>query len=254
MAKRQKKQEEGAPLWMLTYGDMMTLLLVFFVMLVAMSEIKKEDVQKVKAEVLKAFGLMGGGGKLATDQDPEMSFMQRIEHMAMMQQREDNTASTVDPGMEGRESKVTRVREGMRFAVGGRVIFDSGSADLTEEARSQLRGIADELRGFRTVIELRGHAATLERPRDETDPDPWGLSYARAKAVMDYLTGNELGIDRRRVRLIATADHEPLDPRAYVPSEQASNRRVEVVVIEALVQQFNEPEMPQPPGELLPSG
>ena len=59
--KKAKSQPEGAPLWMVTYGDMVTLLLTFFVMLLAMSEVKKDDrfVDFMQA-IREAFGYVGG--------------------------------------------------------------------------------------------------------------------------------------------------------------------------------------------------
>jgi chemotaxis protein MotB len=245
MARAKKCPPAGAPEWVLTYGDMMSLLLVFFIMLVALSEIKKEDeYNAIVEEVQKAFGIKGGGGKLPTKDDPELSLIERLVAISLHQQKEPNHSNTVDPGMEGRESTVTKVREGLRYAIGGRITFEPGSADLTEYGRQQLRDVVEEfqIRGTNNIIEIRGHAASMELAENPRFSDLWQLSYARAKAVMDYQTGDEVGLKPDRFRLIANADREPLARRAYSTTDQEPNRRAEVIVTDSLVQQFTQPE------------
>ncbi len=229
---------------MLTYGDMMTLLLCFFVLIVSFSEIKKEDeFLAVVKEIQKAFGMKGGGGKMPTNEDPSMSLIERLEALRLRFEIRPNHSNTDEPGMEGRETTVTKVREGLRFAVGGRITFEPGSADLSNDARMQLRKVADLIRGYNNLIEVRGHASTLElKGLDSRYEDLWELSNARAREVMLYMTSEEAGLRKDRFRLIANADREPLVHRAYSVADQRPNRRVEVLVSEALVQDFTEPE------------
>jgi len=241
MPRKKKCPPAGAPEWVMTYGDLMSLLLTFFILLVAMSEIKKEDQFKaVVEEVKKAFGMKGGGGKLPTKDDPELSLMERLEQIEMQQRTKTKISNSQDPGMEGREPQVTTIREGKKFQIGGRVIFEQDSVTLTDLAKRQLHQIADKIRGENNKVEVRGHAAAGEVGND---PDElWMLSVRRAKTVMDYLT-DEAGIRRERIRLIGNADYEPLRRRVYNQLQQAPNRRVEVIVSEALVEQFQTPEM-----------
>jgi len=240
MARKKKCPPPGAPDWVMTYGDLMSLLLTFFILLVAMSEIKKEDEFKaIVKEVKKAFGMKGGGGKLPTKDDPELSFVERLEEIEVQQRTQKQISNAQDPGMEGREPQVTTIREGKKFQIGGRIIFEQDSITLTDVAKRQLRQIADEIRGENNKVEVRGHAAAGERGNN---PDQlWMLSVQRAKAAMDYLT-NEAGVRRERIRLIGNADYEPLKRRVYNQLQQAPNRRVEVIVSEALVEQFQTPE------------
>ena len=243
--KGRKKSSGGASAWVVTYGDMMSLLLVFFIMLFALSEIKKEDHFDVFVEAVKeAFGSKGGGGKLPTEDDPRLTLIEVLEELQRQQQAGPVAESQAeDPGIEGRQIQVTTVREGMRFVVGGRITFEPGSADLSEQARRQLRQVAREIRGYNNLIELRGHADAGEAAEPGAPHgDGWGLSHARARAVMQYLTSREVGIRRDRIRLVANADREPLVRRVQGAAERAANRRVEVVVMEALAEEFAEPE------------
>ncbi|MEM6853562.1 MAG: flagellar motor protein MotB [Planctomycetota bacterium] len=245
MSKKCKKcPPTGAPEWMTTYGDMMTLLLCFFVLIVSFSEIKKEDqFQAVIEHIKQSFGMMGGGGKIPITDDPALSLIERLDALRLKQERVPNRSNTKDPGQEGREPQVTKVREGMMITTGGRITFEPGSADLSEEAKESLRQLAEVFKGWENLVELRGHAASLEMPDggNGTYSDLWHLSHARAKSVFDYLT-QELEIDPSRFRLTANADREPLDARAADTDDAEKNRRVEVLVSESLKQDFTEPE------------
>ena len=245
MAKKKCKcPPEGAPAWMLTYGDMMTLLLCFFVLIVSFSEIKKEDKwQAVVEEIQTAFGMKGGGGKLPTKDDPALSFIERIEAMRLEHHQIPKKSNVDDPGMEGREREVTTVRKGMLFVVGGRVTFEPGSADLTQQARDALRKGAELIRGRNQVVEIRGHTARGELGHTSAYSDLRNLALARAEAVEEFLASPEVGLRRERFRLVAVADREPLEPRGYRSSEQVNNRRVEIFETEVLVSQMKQPEM-----------
>ncbi len=65
--KKQKKDSGGVPEWVVTYGDMMSLLLCFFILLAAFSELKREhEYQRVVTAVKEAFGYSGGVGVMTT--------------------------------------------------------------------------------------------------------------------------------------------------------------------------------------------
>jgi chemotaxis protein MotB len=238
MARRHKCPDPGAPAWVLTYGDMMSLLLVFFILLVSLSEIKKEDKYRaIVQEVKKAFGMKGGGGKMQTKDDPELSLIKRLEALQLRSSPESQRSNTEDPGVEGKEPTVTTIRKGMLFVVGGPITFEPGSAELSDRAKRTLDQVATLVSGHNNKIEVRGHAASMEMAEaGGRYSDLWELSYARAKAVADYLMQPRVGVRPDRIRVIANADREPQRLRAYTPSSQEPNRRVEVVVSEELVE------------------
>jgi len=245
--KKCKCPPAGAPEWMVTYGDMVTLLLCFFVLIVSFSEIKKEDeFQAVVEEIQKAFGMKGGGGKLPTDTDPELSLIERLESIQLHQQKIPTRSNADDPGQEGRETTVQTVRPGMLYVVGGRITFEPGSAELTVDAQNQIMTLLQSEAspmGYNNIIEVRGHAAPLELESVGSEfSDLWSLSHARAKAVMDFMTSSGVGMRAERFRLIANADREPLAQRAYTAAGQEPNRRVEITVSDNLVKDFQEPE------------
>lgn len=250
MAKKCKCPPPGAPDWMMTYGDMMTLLMCFFVLIVSFSEIKKEDkFSAVIEEIKKALGVKGGGGTMPTEDDPALSLLKLLDEPRVRWEKVKGTSSAEDPGQEGRHAQVTRIREGELYALtGGRIAFEPGSAELTASARHQLDTLIPQLRGLRTMIELRGHADRAEMDltgQGRAFPDLWSLSHARARTVMGYLTagkGEGGSLDANRFRLVANADREPVAQRVYDASQRAPNRRVEVLISDDLREQFTRPE------------
>jgi chemotaxis protein MotB len=227
----------------MTFGDMMSLLLTFFILLVSLSEIKKEDEWKaVVEEVKKSFGMKGGGGRLPTDNDPALTLVQILETVQNQQRKEENTSNTDDPGMSGRDQRVTTIREGDYIPVGGMVYFQPGSADLNDRAKAQVREFIEneefDIRGTNYIIELRGHASNAETDQLTDGSDLWDLSYRRAKAVMAYMVSDEVGIRPEQVRLQGNADREPLQKQAYTPALRPVNRRVEIMVSENVVRDY----------------
>eukprot|EP00752_Nemacystus_decipiens_P016152 g14445.t1 len=229
---------------MVTYGDMVTLLLCFFVLIVSFSEIKKKDeFQSVVEEIQKAFGMRGGGGKLPTKDDPALSLIERLEAIRMRQERVPNKSNVKDPGQTGREPRVTTIREGKQYAIGGKILFEPDSAELSEANKQQLIDLVSrvKLKDSTNKIEIIGHAATMELANgDGTFGDLRLLSYQRAAAVEDFLTGNEVPeafrLKSNRFFLAGAADREPINKRGINSDQTRNNRRVELIVTEHVVQ------------------
>lgn len=240
MALKKKKKSEGAPEWMVTYGDMMSLLLCFFIMLAAFSELKKdEDFKQMLESFKEAFGYDGGEGRVPGDEIPMLSYLQRLEQRALREEQFREVSDSEDVGMHGRQTTVQRIREGLAFNIGGLLTFEPGSADLKPEAKAELARIAEILRGQNNKVDVRGHTTDFELAPGSPYKSLWELSHARALAVMEFLTDKKQGIRPRRIRVEACANHEKLVDRAYSPPRQALNRRVQLIVTETLVQEVD---------------
>lgn len=259
MAKKTCKCKEGAPEWMTTFADMVTLLLCFFVLIVSFSEIKKdEQFQAVVEHIQVAFGMHGGGGRLPTEDDPALSLIERLESIRLHNERIPNKSNVKDPGQRGTESRVTTIREGTQYAIGGGVRFEPDIAELSPEAKDGLLSLVEQhnLAGSKNKIILTGHASGMELMPlgGETPPGVlMELSFRRAQAVFDYLTGDEIPeshrLDPQRFRVTGVGAGEPIDARAYSSAESRVNRRVEIVVTDDVVEDFQDS---VPDGQLLP--
>jgi len=224
---------------MVTFGDMMSLLLCFFILLQAFSELKQDhEYQRVITAVKEAFGYSGGVGVLPTDDPPLRSMIQILEAMAQEHFQKSKISHSEEQGITGKQTRVSRVHDGMMFTIGGSITFDPGSAELKDSARGELEKIGDLLRGRNNKIAIRGHAANKQLPEDSPYRDLRDLSYFRAKAVADYLI-TEVGIDPDVLVVDARGATEPVEVRAYSADDQTANRRVEVIMLEVMTKELS---------------
>jgi chemotaxis protein MotB len=243
MMKKRKKQEPGVPEWVVTFADMMSLLLTFFILRQMFSELKRDhEYQRVITAIKEAFGYSGGVGVLPTDDPPLKSIMEQMELLALKSYQDDQVSQNDTPGVEGPQMRVSRIRDGIVFTIGGPSTFDEGSADIKPAVREQLERLSVLLAGRNNKIVVRGHAASKYLPPGSRWVDLDELSFYRARNVKDVLV--DLGLDDRAFRIEAVGTREPVQPRAIDPIEAAENRRVEVILTEQLIQhgrQLHEP-------------
>lgn len=237
MPRKQPQAEEGAPAWMVTYGDMMTLLLCFFVIIVALSEIKEEEKYRIIVKSLQeTFGYRGGVGTNPSDVPPDVSPTMRQLATAADNYRL-HKGESLDEGQAGRHNQVQSIRDGQEHRQGGVVNFDTGSAALSPAVQATLVQIADRTRGFNTKIDIRGHTARADLPAGSPWTDHLELSLARARAVRDFLA-EAGGIRPERMRVEGAGPYEPLVSPAYTPQQWRQNDRVEVIILESLVEEY----------------
>lgn len=220
MARKKKQSGGGGPSIaefsaLTSFSDMMTLMLTFFVLLFTMSEPKKPRIQATMQAFMRQVGVM------PHNQSPMRPTM-------TPQRTSQEEANILRRGPPGKRSEVQTVVENDRqkIIIGGEDLFRPGSAELSAKGKRLLQNdVAPDLKGFRNRVEVKGNTA---QSTDETQ-DLWALGYARAYAVMRYLV-DDCGLEEKRFRLISAADNEPRDP-----GNAALNRRVEIVMTEAMV-------------------
>lgn len=239
MAKRKKKAAHGVPEWVVTFGDMMSLLLCFFILLQMFSEIKQDrEYQRVITAIKEAFGYSGGVGVLPVDDPPVRSIIEQLEEMMTVKQHpEVNSSVTSTNSITGQRMRVRKLREGVVFTIGGPSMFDEFSAEIKPPVRLEIEKLAILLAGRNNKIVVRGHAASKYITDSSAFKDLDDLSYARAKNVKNVLI--ELGLEDRVFRLEAVGTREPVRPRAIDPTFAAENRRVEIIMTEQLVEETN---------------
>lgn len=248
MARRRKKQKPGVPEWVVTYGDMMSLLLTFFILLAAFSELKRDhEYQRVITAVKEAFGYSGGVGVMPTDDPPLRSMIEQLETLSKESLKESKVSQSSAEGVKGKQTEVSRIPEGMRFTIGGGMSFERDSATLKEGAESELERIASTLKGRKNRILVRGHASGTEGGELSSFDDVFDLSYARAKKVREVLVETG-GLRPEQVVIEAMGALSPLERRAYTEEEQADNRRVEIVMTEQIAEDASSVEYSREPG------
>ncbi len=238
MLKRQRKPSPGLPGWLVTFGDMMALLLCFFILLQMFSELKQDrEYQRVITGIKEAFGYSGGIGVLPINDPPVRSIIEQLEQMAIKQYEDTKTARSPVDSVDGAFVRVKKLRDGTLFTLGGPAVFQELSVEVTPAMRAELKKIATLLAGRNNKITVRGHAHAKYLPTGSPWRDLTDLSYERCRAVKDVLV--EFGLDDRVFRLEPVGAREPIRPRAHDPAEEAENRRVEVILSEQLVEEAN---------------
>lgn len=238
MVKRRPRQAAGVPAWVVTFGDMMALLLVFFILLQMFSELKRDhEYQRVITAVREAFGYAGGIGVLPVDNPPLRSIIERLEKMSLENMKDDRISQNDAPGIDGPRLRVTKVREGIVFTIGGATGFDEFSASVSPQVRAELKNLSVLLAGRKNKIIVRGHAAAKYIPTSSSWRDLDELAFYRARNIKDTLL--ELGLDDIVFRMEAVGTREPVRPRAVGAADQAENRRVEIILTEQLVEEMN---------------
>ena len=237
MARKKQQAPSGAPEWMVTYGDAMTLLLCFFVIIVSMSEIKEDErFQEVMESLRRAFGgAVGAVGNVPIENDPTNRLIKRLLELEVPINT-DKMGDSDEEGIHGKKIRVTNVRDGIEVVVGGTITFGRFSATLLPEGRALIAKAAERMRGYNTKILVRGHATLESIPEDSLYENARDLSFARAKAVANELEAN--GVRPIRLMLVAVGNSEPLVRQAYTEERRALNRRVEILVTEDLVEDY----------------
>ncbi len=236
MAKKKKEAPGGAPEWMVTFGDMMSLLLCFFVIIVSMSEIKQEErFMEVMESIKRAFGYRGGVGFVPALVPPGNTFQPPMPQI-IPKKFQLAEGKTKEEGIEGINPSVQTVRKGTEYIIGGLVNFELGKADLLEQYKKQLDSFAENIKGMNNKIRVRGHTARISPNDYRPFASLEDLSYARAKAVAGYLI--QKGIRPERITLEACGDKEPVRAQAYDEDSRALNSRVSIILTEKLVDEY----------------
>ncbi len=237
MAKKHKCPPAGAPLWVLTYGDMMSLLLTFFILLAAMANFDENDRMFMAAmeSIRKAFGASGQAGYYPDKLVDFKSFMVKFETLYIPNKNK-NYGSSDEPGIDGKFYRVKKIRDGVELVVGGPIAFGRFSAEPEPDMEDVLTSLAKELEGKHNKLEIRGHATNEPLPLESEFKTRFDLGYARANAVADRLI--KLGIKPEALRISTAGPHEPILSQTYTDDRRSANRRVEIIVTRALMSDY----------------
>lgn len=224
----------GIPEWVVTFGDMMSLLLTFFIMLVSLSEIKeKEEYQAMVQSMTKRFGYESAVQSFAPGQaKPRNSKIAKVANEGRARRLQTTMGGDKAQAPTGDHPQVRIVRPGEIAEIGAVIFFAEGIAELDDEARGDLDTAADSFRGQPQKIEVRGHTSRKPLPKDSPYQTHWELAFARCWNTYQYLMSK--GIDPRRIRISQAGFFEPLHLVAS-PLAQRENPRVEVFMLDEVV-------------------
>ena len=217
-------QGPGAPAWLMTYADMMSLLLGVFVLLLAFSIINEKKLGQAVGSLQSAFGAAPAGALVFRESGPPQPPAVTIASAA----RELRWKLQV----MGREQEVLieyDAHGGLRIVLPEQFFFDVASAEVKRESEPVLQCVGELLAGvLDCFVEVRGHTDAHLLAGNAKFRDNFDLSYARAgniaRRIQDY---GRLPIER--MEIVACGAGQPAATNATEAGRQA-NRRVEIVV------------------------
>lgn len=244
----------SAPLWLQTYGDFVTLVLTFFVMLLASMEAslsQNSAMQLIATAFQGSFGVMDGGATLSQSTliygGASADTLPSSERGFAMGRSIDRATSVLESEIKSRKIRVTEDERGFVITLGADQYFESGRTNLVENQNNTETFIklASILSALPNDIRIEGHTDSgAIRVGSETERqfgNNWGLSTARAIVVLERLfDSDQTGrLDKNKYSVAGYADTRPVASND-LPDGRALNRRVDIVVIRNDVTYYNQ--------------
>jgi len=227
MSPRKKKgdDEAGAPAWIVTFSDLMSLLLTFFVLLLSFSTISENEFNEAMMSLQGAFGVLDRfTSVVATTPRPARQASHELARTARLLRRQLQVV--------GKEKQVKiefDAQGGLKISLPDSILFGPGSAELQAEAFPILRDVGETLAQLPDAfIEVRGHTDASPVGAGAEFRDNYDLSYYRAYSVADRLT-TESCVPRHQFLIVAAGPNQPIATNDTATGRIA-NRRVEIIV------------------------
>jgi chemotaxis protein MotB len=219
----------GGNQWLTTFNDMVTLLMVFFVMLFSMSSLDYGKMKRFQKSLSTGLGILYPGDKTrvgASSPGGTPAVSERNAELAPGTSKMLAKAVSKLNRIKGMRAKL--MGNGARLTVENAVLFEFGAADLTPGASADLRTVCDAIRDLPFDIRVEGHTDNVPI-HTARYPSNWELSMARAVRVVKFFIAAGR-ISPRRLSAAGYADCRPVMSND-TPEGRARNRRVEIFLI-----------------------
>jgi len=235
MARKEKQADEGGgvPAWLITFTDMMTLMLTFFVLLVSMSTIDERRKLITLGSIIGTFGTGKSYDNFSTKDrrrsvEPGPMDLEKVDDLTPLK---DKAWENAYEDLDFAANKFVQI-----FSINEDVLFEPGSTQLKPEGKRMLEGTLPVLLQIDYPLLLAGHTSTLREEegtafkvnRKDEGPDPsWKLSLGRTMSVYRFLL--ESGVTPDRLRMEAFGRFRPRHGD-QTAADRRRNRRVDIVL------------------------
>jgi chemotaxis protein MotB len=241
-----KEAKKGSPEYMLTYGDMMTLLLCFFVMMYTTATVDGHKFKLILSAFRGSFYILPGGKTFS--EAPLMDMGQQMTNLPaevkgdQLDKALQNAVSAFKAEIADKRIRITEDERGVVITFASDAYFKAGSAQLTDELRSVLTKVSSTLMNLPNHFRVEGH--TSDRPLTDPElkdkyPTNWELSTARAVNVLKYLVENKY-VKPYRISAAGYGAYRPIESNE-TPEGRAMNRRVDLIILRERVGRREEP-------------
>jgi chemotaxis protein MotB len=233
VAKKEKQPDAGAPLWYVSFSDLVTNMLCFFVMLFAFSTLdspKKRQTSESRDEKFwAAFSInqaqgayqwlnKGGKGILLTPAARKSDLPRIVKKVKKSLKK----VSMADRLLVLSNDQMVKIR------IPSKVLFKSGKATMQKGSEEVLQALLPVIGNIQNEIRIDGHTDS-QPARNSQYPSNWELSTARACAVVRYYT-EIMNLDPERFSAQGYADQRPQVDND-TPENRETNRRVEIIIL-----------------------
>ncbi len=239
--KKEIDDQENSERWLLTYADLITLLLAFFIVMYSMSQIDAKKFGQMKTQLSS---VLRGGNTIfpqGQDVDNDGSGLLKIGDLHMIQKRIRAKFSLQGdyrfiqtgegPGLNRNiaDAVTSEIGErGLTIRIKDYALFESGKANLRAEALDVLEAIADEVTASGNHICIEGHTDNLPI-NTQKFPSNWELSTARSTSVLRYLVEKK-GFSPDKISARGFGEFRPIASNA-TDVGRSRNRRVDIVLL-----------------------
>ncbi|MBI1318623.1 MAG: OmpA family protein [Candidatus Hydrogenedens sp.] len=223
--KKDKGGDEGAPMWIVTFSDLMSLLLTFFVLLLSFSTITEEEFNEAMMSLQGALGVMPQFTSVIDQSQRRSRGAKEDSQKAARQLRRMLQVK----GLEKQVKIEYDAFGGLKISLPNAVLFEPGSATLQPDAYPLMEDMGEVLGEMpETFIEVRGHTDSSPLNTASSFRDNYDLSYFRAYEVANRLA-QAGGIPREQFEMVACGSSQPMASNE-TESGRMANRRVEIYV------------------------
>lgn len=257
--KKQEDAPKGSPAWMNTFSDLMNLLLCFFVMLFAMSDVDAEKFEKIVASFQNTFSILPSGGASIGEGELVSSGVSQLEmldsyYKDQANSKSDEESDTEEDIAEAYKEQSLEESEQMAQAIeeaiskygiqdevevdfdaqyvmlnmNGAILFDSGKSDIKQEAYPLIDKIGKLIEPYQqNIIEVEGHTDNVPIHFSKYE-DNDVLSFYRARSVSDYLR-EITTLEPAHIKSAGRGEYVPIADNS-TPEGRARNRRVVIKI------------------------
>jgi chemotaxis protein MotB len=260
MIRRREEHYEsktGHERWLVSYADFITLLFGFFVVMYSVSQVSEQKYRVLSDTLASVFE---GNSALPVDSDemldqypldqqgkisglsPQVNL---VDTEILAKELEDALVHLVDP----KQVSITATEDWVQIDLNANLLFTSGSADPSDQARNIFRDIAAKLAPYDNQIEVSGHTDNVPI-RTAKFQSNWELSAARASSVVRLLADN--GVKPEQLSAVGNGEFRPIADNATEEGRSANRRVVLMVARHAVERPVVTPDVITQPGESNP--
>ncbi len=265
MAKRKPEEAPpGAPAWQCTFGDLMNLLLCFFVLLFSMSTVDAQKFEMIAASFSNTFSIFTGGANsfkdgllisngvsqlneldeylnstgAAAENEQETNELEQLEEeleaekLAASEQLAEKIMEALQENAMDKEIDVNFTSQYVQLTLKGSILFDSGEAAIRKDAIATVEKVAMILERYAdSTIEIEGHTDNVPIHTSRFESNDVLSSY-RALAMFDYLVENTT-LSPANIKHSGRGEYIPIADNS-TPEGRAKNRRIEIKIYNTL--------------------